>query len=92
VDLPELPFYRDLRHPQDLLSYPTMATDPYHAVREEIQTSLQAAATLRSSYVRIRSTAREDNEELSWSRNEVLYLPIRCTSTPSTDTVMHALS
>lgn len=49
----------------------TMATDPYHAVQQEIQSSLQAAATLRSSYLRIRSTAREDSEELAWARNEV---------------------
>lgn len=48
-----------------------MSTDPYHAVQQEIQSSLQTASTLRSSYLRIRSTAREDSEELVWARNEV---------------------
>ena len=48
-----------------------MSTDPYHAVQQEIQGSLQTAATLRASFLRIRSTAREDSEELVWARNEV---------------------
>ncbi|KAH8101171.1 t-SNARE [Cristinia sonorae] len=48
-----------------------MSTDPYHAVQQEIQSSLQTASTLRSSYLRIRSTAREDTEELVWARNEL---------------------
>ena len=48
-----------------------MSTDPYHAVQQEIQSSLQTAATLRASFMRIRSTAREDSEELVWARNEV---------------------
>ncbi|KAH9836334.1 syntaxin 6, N-terminal-domain-containing protein [Rhodofomes roseus] len=48
-----------------------MSTDPYHAVQQEIQTSMQAASTLRASYLRIRSTAREDSEELVWARNEL---------------------
>jgi len=48
-----------------------MSTDPYHAVQREIQTSLQTAAQLHSSYIRIRSTAREDSEELTWARSEV---------------------
>lgn len=48
-----------------------MSTDPYHAVQAEVQASLQNAATLRASYMRIRSTAREDSEELIWARNEV---------------------
>jgi hypothetical protein len=48
-----------------------MATDPYHAVQQEVQSSLQAAETLRASYLRIRSTARDDSEELSWARSEV---------------------
>ena len=54
-----------------------MSTDPYHAVQQEIQTSLQTAGTLRASFLRIRSTAREDSEELVWARNEVrrLLLP-----------------
>lgn len=52
-----------------------MSTDPYHAVQQEIQSSLQTASTLRSSYLRIRSTAREESEELVWSKNEVRVLP-----------------
>lgn len=32
---------------------------------------LQAASTLRASYLRIRSTAREESEELVWARNEL---------------------
>ena len=48
-----------------------MSTDPYHAVQQEIQSSLQTAATLRASYLRIRSTARDESEELVWARNEV---------------------
>lgn len=53
-------------------------TDPYHAVQTEIQSSLQTASTLRSSYVRIRNmqgTGRGggggESEELVWARNEV---------------------
>ncbi|KAF8135999.1 t-SNARE [Mycena galopus ATCC 62051] len=49
-----------------------MSVDPYHAVQREISSSLQAAAQLRASYVRIRNMAvREDNEELVWARNEL---------------------
>lgn len=48
-----------------------MSADPYHTVQQEVQASLQAASTLRASYLRIRSTAREDSEELGWARNEV---------------------
>jgi len=48
----------------------SMSTDPYHTVKSEIETSLQAAGTLRASYLRIRSTAREGSEELDWARNE----------------------
>ena len=48
-----------------------MSQDPYHAVQREIQTSLQTASTLRASYLRIRSTARDESEELGWARNEV---------------------
>ncbi|KAK7440989.1 hypothetical protein VKT23_016769 [Stygiomarasmius scandens] len=49
-----------------------MATDPYHTVQAEIQTSLQTAGQLRASYVRIRNMAvREDSEELIWARNEL---------------------
>lgn len=48
-----------------------MSQDPYHTVQREIQTSLQTASTLRASYLRIRSTARDESEELVWARNEV---------------------
>ena len=48
-----------------------MSQDPYHAVQREIQNSLQTASTLRASYLRIRSTARDESEELVWARNEV---------------------
>lgn len=53
------------------LSTSSMSTDPYHAVKAEIESSLQAASTLRASYLRIRSTAPEGSEELDWARNEV---------------------
>ena len=48
-----------------------MSIDPYHAVQSEIQSALQAAEQLRASFLRIKSTAREGNEELEWARNEV---------------------
>ncbi|KAG6919827.1 hypothetical protein DXG01_000332 [Tephrocybe rancida] len=48
-----------------------MSTDPYHAVEHEVQTTLQTAAQLRSSYLRIRSTARQDSEELAWAVTEL---------------------
>ena len=48
-----------------------MSVDPYHAVQADIQTSLQAASTLRASFLRIRSTASKDSEELHWVRDEV---------------------
>ncbi len=48
-----------------------MSVDPYHQVRSEIQSSLEAAEQLRASFLRIRSTAREGNEEFEWARNEV---------------------
>ncbi|KAI0792330.1 t-SNARE [Abortiporus biennis] len=47
------------------------SSDPYHAVQQEIQSSLQTASTLRASFLRIRSTARDDSEELVWARNEL---------------------
>ncbi|KAK0490123.1 syntaxin 6, N-terminal-domain-containing protein [Armillaria luteobubalina] len=50
-----------------------MSTDPYHAVQQEIQTSLQVATQLRASYIRIRNMkgeGREEGEELVWARNE----------------------
>lgn len=48
-----------------------MSTDPYHEVQREVQSSLQTAAALRASFLRIRTMAREDSEELGWARNEV---------------------
>ncbi|KAF8496558.1 t-SNARE [Russula emetica] len=48
-----------------------MSVDPYHQVQSEIQSSLLAAEQLRASFLRIRSTAREGNEELEWARNEL---------------------
>ena len=48
-----------------------MSVDPYHQVQSEIQSSLLAAEQLRASFLRIRSTARDGNEELEWARNEV---------------------
>ncbi|KAH9981638.1 t-SNARE [Russula compacta] len=48
-----------------------MSVDPYHEVQSEIQSSLQAVEQLRASFLRIRSTAREGNEELEWTRNEL---------------------
>ena len=48
-----------------------MLIDPYHQVQSEIQSSLQAAEQLRASFLRIRSTAREGNEELELVLNEV---------------------
>ncbi|KIM46835.1 hypothetical protein M413DRAFT_440410 [Hebeloma cylindrosporum] len=47
-----------------------MSIDPYHAVQQEIQNSLQTAAQLQSSFLRIRSMANTDSEELMWARNE----------------------
>ncbi|KAI0277929.1 t-SNARE [Russula aff. rugulosa BPL654] len=48
-----------------------MSVDPYHQVQSEIQGSLLAAEQLRASFLRIRSTARDGNEELEWARNEL---------------------
>ena len=48
-----------------------MSIDPYHAVQQEIQNSLHTAAQLQSSFLRIRSMANTDSEELMWARNEV---------------------
>ena len=48
-----------------------MSVDPYHAVQQEIQNSLQTAAQLQSSFLRIRNMAHSDSEELMWARNEV---------------------
>lgn len=57
-----------------------MAEDPYHAVKAEIQTSLQTASTLRASFLRIASTANVDSEELNWARNEVSKVQLSLTS------------
>jgi syntaxin 6 len=54
-----------------------MSVDPYHQVQSEIQSSLLAAEQLRASFLRIRSTAREGNEELEWARNEVRIVWVR---------------
>ncbi|KAL4079438.1 syntaxin 6, N-terminal-domain-containing protein [Scleroderma citrinum] len=48
-----------------------MSIDPYHAVQQDVQATLQAASTLRSSYLRIRNMAKEGSEELVWARNEL---------------------
>ncbi|PFH49890.1 hypothetical protein AMATHDRAFT_86167 [Amanita thiersii Skay4041] len=48
-----------------------MSTDPYHVVQQEIQASLQTGSQLLSSFVRIRSMARDDSEELMWARSEL---------------------
>lgn len=48
-----------------------MYADPYHDVQQEIETSLQNAGQLLSSYRRIRSMARDDSEELTYAQNEV---------------------
>jgi Syntaxin 6, N-terminal len=48
-----------------------MAQDPYKLVQQEIQSALQAAEHLRASYLRIRSTARADSEELIVARDEL---------------------
>ena len=48
-----------------------MSLDPYQLVQAEIQTALDAASSLRSSYLRIRSTARADSEELIHAREEL---------------------
>ncbi|KAI0298739.1 syntaxin 6, N-terminal-domain-containing protein [Multifurca ochricompacta] len=48
-----------------------MSVDPYHEVQSEIQSSLQTAEQLCASFLRIRSTAREGNEELEWVCNEL---------------------
>jgi syntaxin 6 len=48
--------------------------DPYDAVASEVQSSLQATLALLASYRRIKSTATEGNEELTWARNEVYFI------------------
>ncbi|KAF7764036.1 hypothetical protein Agabi119p4_8573 [Agaricus bisporus var. burnettii] len=48
-----------------------MSVDPYHAVQQELETSIQNAGQLLSSYQRIQNIARDDSEELSYARNEL---------------------
>jgi len=50
-----------------------MSTDPYHAVQQEIETSLNAAVTLRASFLRIQNMTggREESEELRWAKSEL---------------------
>lgn len=48
-----------------------MSTDPYHEVQRDLQSSLQSASTLRSSFLRIRSLARDGSEELVLARNDL---------------------
>ncbi|KAG8216669.1 hypothetical protein J3R82DRAFT_6868 [Butyriboletus roseoflavus] len=69
--VPPLRSTRSTRTYQITFLFVQMSTDPYHVVQQEIQSSLQTASTLRASYLRIRSTAHEENEELVWARNEV---------------------
>ncbi|KEP50753.1 syntaxin protein [Rhizoctonia solani 123E] len=49
----------------------TMSIDPWHDVKNEVQNSLEAATNLRASFLRIRSTASANSEELNWARNEL---------------------
>jgi hypothetical protein len=64
------------------VSVPVLAImeDPYDAVAREVQSSLQSTLTLLASYRRIKSTATEGNEELTWARNEVLVLLVNVLS------------
>ncbi|KAF5356741.1 hypothetical protein D9756_006684 [Leucocoprinus leucothites] len=48
-----------------------MSIDPYHTVQQELETSLQNAGQLFSSYRRIQNMARDDSEELTYARNEL---------------------
>ncbi|KAG5339778.1 hypothetical protein C0989_003578 [Termitomyces sp. Mn162] len=48
-----------------------MSIDPYHAVEQEVQATLQIAVQLRSSYLRIQSTAGEESEELQYAISEL---------------------
>jgi len=60
-----------------------MSKDPYHAVEREIQASFQTAAQLHASFIRIRSTAREDSEELGLARSEVTMIRLRFIAIPT---------
>ncbi|KAF8609184.1 hypothetical protein BDV93DRAFT_484557 [Ceratobasidium sp. AG-I] len=48
-----------------------MSVDPWHEVKNEVQNSLETAANLRASFLRIQSTASANSEELNWARNEL---------------------
>jgi hypothetical protein len=48
-----------------------MSIDPWHEVKNEVQNTLDTAANLRASFLRIQSTASANSEELNWARNEV---------------------
>ncbi|KAI6019828.1 t-SNARE [Pisolithus orientalis] len=48
-----------------------MSTDPYHAVQQDVQSTLQTVVTLRASYFRIQNMAHEGSEELVWAQNEL---------------------
>ena len=60
-----------------------MSKDPYHAVEREIQASFQAAVQLHASFIRIRSTAREDSEELGLARSEVTTIGLHFITIPT---------
>lgn len=62
-----------------------MSTDPYDVVQGEIQSTLASAGTLLSSYKRIRSTARENSEEVVYARNEVRFCNLRVLAWCDTD-------
>ncbi|KAG8688138.1 hypothetical protein FRC08_011601 [Ceratobasidium sp. 394] len=48
-----------------------MSVDPWHEVKQEVQSSLETAENLRASFLRIQSTASANSEELNWARNEL---------------------
>jgi hypothetical protein len=73
--------HRDCAEARKERAEPTaaMSVDPYHAVQSEIQTSLQAAISLRASFIRIRKIAsNERSEELVGVRDEVRLLMLAC--------------
>lgn len=52
-----------------------MSTDPYHAVQEEMQSTLANASTLLSSFRRIRAMSAggggNEGEEMAYARSEL---------------------
>lgn len=52
-----------------------MSHDPYELVKAEVESSLQSATSLHSSYLRIQKTlppsSHAASEELSWTRDEL---------------------